>query len=172
METRGKLLASTKSQAAGRKAVILVSSIILYALAVLLLVNQDGFADMGRDLFHSVKTGQMVGWIAVCFLIAWPTFQLIMAGKGSKSYCEVYEGGVEGITCLNASKPDVSMQRFELSYHQILNVTATAKTIVIHTDHGSFEVLALKNQEAAARAIRARMSGNSVKEREHDHESV
>lgn len=143
---RGKLLVSTKSQAAGRKAFILVWSMILYALAIFLLLNMEVFA--GK---------QLLGWFSVVFLLALPTFCLVMTVRSSKSYCEVYETAVVGVTCPQKAQLDAPMQSFELPYPQIMNVTESSKSLTLHTSHGSYEVLALKNRSEAVQEIRARM---------------
>lgn len=155
---RGKLLVTTRTNAAGRKTVIVVYSVIMYAFALFSLLNQDTFAKMGRDVFYSVAMGRMVGWVIIAFLIAFPSFLLIMSVKGSKSYCDVYEYAVAGMTCLSASNPNAVMQNFELPYQQIVNLTSSSKTITIQTNHGSYEVLALKNRDEAMQEIRSRMS--------------
>lgn len=158
-ESRGKLILSTKSQASGRKTIILVCSVLLYLFALFLFLNRDVFSDLGRDAFRSATAGHLLGWCVIIFFIAWPTFNLIMAQIGSKSYCDVYENAVVGTTCLSAANPNAPMQNFELPYSQIVNVTEANKNLTIHTSHGSYEVLALKNRSEAVQAIRARMTG-------------
>lgn len=154
---RGKLLISTKAHASGRKTIILVSSIFQYFMAVFLLLNQDALAALGRSMFNSSSIGRLLGWCCILILFAWPTFNIVMAQISSKSYCDVYENAVVGITCLSTANPHAPMQSFELNYAQIVNVTSSKKNIMIHTNHGSYEILALKNCNEAVQEIRARI---------------
>lgn len=150
----GKLIVSTRSAAAGRKTAILVSSVFLYLLAIVMLFCEEAFTEaLGRG------TGEIVWIVAIAFLIGWPTFQLVTAFMGSRSYCDVYEHGVAGTTGLSAANPNSPMQNFELGYDEIVNVTESGKTLFIYTQYAVLEILALKNRTEAAQEIRKRMTG-------------
>ena len=84
---------------------------------------------------------------------------LIASYTGFKSYCDVYENVIAGISGKSANKNAAPQQNFELSYADIVNATESSKTIFIYTVYGNFEVLALKNRVKATEEIRKRMKG-------------
>lgn len=155
-EQRGALIVSTKSQAVGRKTFAIVFCGLLYVLAIASFFNRESFISTGFRLFHSVTAGEIFSWIIVMILFAWPTYLLLFSAKRAKSYCDVYENVVTGATVVDKNNPN--MQRFELAYHQIASVGEKKSSIILHTDHGSYEVLALKNRTEAIQAIRSRLS--------------
>ena len=124
-----------------------------------MLLNREIFASMGADLFHSVTAGQILGWGCIIFFAAWPTYMLLVTSKGTKSYCDVYEEAVVGVTAFNPSNQSAAMQHFELPYAQIINVTESKYNLTFYTNHGSYEVMALKKRREAMQEIRARMNG-------------
>ena len=155
-EQRGTLIVSTKSQAAGRKIFAYIFCGLFYVLAIASFFYRKSFISTGFRLFHSVTAGEIFSWAIVLILFAYPTYLLLFSAKRVKSYCDVYENVVVGATVVN--KNNTNIQRFELPYHQIASVGEQKYSIIIHTDHGSYEVLALKNRTEAIQAIRSRLS--------------
>lgn len=92
-------------------------------------------------------------YISVCCLLVMDYVQ------GSKSYVEVYEQAVVGITKINPKRPTDTMQNFETGYDEIINVSRTNKGIQIYTSYTVFEVAAMKNRGQAVQEIRSRMKG-------------
>lgn len=82
---------------------------------------------------------------------------------GSRSYCDVYENSVVGMTALSMNQPNMPMQKFAINYSEINNVTETGKTICIYTVYATYEVLALHNRSEAVNEIRKRISKNAEK---------
>ena len=82
---------------------------------------------------------------------------------GSRSYCDVYENSVVGMTALSMNRPNMPMQKFAINYSEINNVTEAGKTICIYTAYATYEVLALHNRSEAVNEIRKRISKNAEK---------
>lgn len=149
MSTRGSLLVSTKSAAAGRKTIITVCSVLFILLGIVFLFLP------WVDITGNAIFGYIVSAICICYGV----FNLVVAFLGGKSYCSVYENAVVGMTCLSKNNPNAPMQNFELRYDEIMNVTNTGKNILIYTQYATYDVLALKNCAEATQEIRTRMTG-------------
>lgn len=153
----GKLLVSTKSTAAGRKTVVMVSSAILIILGIATIFVSYGTPALEEMIDRT--WGPILGLVLGVFMIGEAAFNLITLNQNSKSYCDVYENAVLGRTCLSYSSPNTPVQNFTLSYDEIANVTESGKNIIIYTKYTQLEVVALKNRAEAVRAIRARIGG-------------
>lgn len=156
-QERGKLLVSTKATATGRKAFQIGAAALFIVLAGSMIPNFDIFREMGRDMFRSSETGEILGWVLIVGLLAMAAFGLITTFLGSQSFCDVYENAVVGKTALSRNQPNTPMQSFELNYNEITNVTEAGKSLIIYTNYMKYEVLALKNRTEALREIRKRM---------------
>lgn len=158
--TRGKLLVSTKSMAAGRKAVVGVCSALLMLFGIVGLTFVDLFPRIARNLFGNAS----LSWVIVMFIVigffVFPIIELVILFLGSKSYCDVYENAVVGTTSMSVNNPKAPMQNFEITYDEIQNVTESGKALIIYTQYTTYEVLALKNRPEALKAIRAKMTSN------------
>ncbi len=155
MDDKGKLIISTKSAAAGRKTVVTICGGFLLALGLLGLL-------MGGELsqaFGRGSTGKIIYYGLCLILIGYGASSLITCFLGGRSYCEVYERAVVGMTCLSTRDRNAPMQRIDLPFSDIVNVTEAGKTIILYTNHGAFDLLALKNREQAIQEIRKRMTG-------------
>lgn len=156
---KGSLIVSTKSNAAANKTVQIAACGLLGIIVIIAIANFDGiFSSMGRDMFGSASTGKAIGGVCVVAMLCYIAFNLITTFLGSKSFCDVYEGGVVGKTALSANQPNTPMQDFDISYTEIANVTEAGKTIIIYTKYAKYEVLALKNRTEAVQEIRQRIS--------------
>jgi len=164
MENKGKLLVSTKT-GSGMKMVQTIFSIFMLLLSVFFIfaLSSGIFREMGKDIFDNNAIGNIIGIILIALMFAYPVLVII----GNRSYCNVYENSVVGITGMNLSHLSHPMERFELSYNEIYNVTESGKTLFIRTSYKTFEVLAMKNRTEAVKEIRQRMTGiyysNSIK---------
>ena len=163
METKGNLVVSTESKST--KTRVYVAGAILcvmgFALAIFFLVNFDSFSKMGREVFGSKPVGVIFGVILVALgFIGAPMYVLINATKAN-SFCEVYENAVIGTTGLDAKFTNTqdggTVQKFELKYEDIENVTDNGKIICIYTKYATYKVGAFSNCSEAVREIRARI---------------
>ncbi len=153
MNDRGNLLVSTRSGAAGRKLTICICGAILVIAGIIILLTPDAFRALSRRNYHLISL--VCGVVA----IAAAAYFILVAFLGGRSYCEVYENVVTGMTALSRNQPNAPMQNFEVKYTDINNVTDAGKRICIYTPYAVYEVLAMKNCQEAVRAIRARMTG-------------
>lgn len=159
---RGKLVVSTKADEKGRKVAIIFGGGFLIILAIILeiaLFTKNGLAkDMAKDLLGNSS----LSWIFQIFplsLFGYACFNLIVVFLGSKSYCDVYEYAVEGMTALSRTNPNSPMQHFEIQYQDIANITESGKMLCIYTQYTTYEVLAMRNRAEALKEIRMRMTG-------------
>lgn len=156
MENRGKLLVSTKT-GAGMKALLTVFSVIMLIVGVFLAFNFKFFREFGKDVLDNATIGIIIGLVALAYLFLYPVFAII----GNRSYCEIYENAVVGTTGLSFSQPNMPMQKFEITYDEIKNITVSGKTLHIFTQYVTYDVLAMKNRLAAANEIRVRLSSKN-----------
>ncbi len=160
MDDYGKLIVSTKAMAAGRKIYIYVVSAFLILLGfVCLLFCGPIFEEIAGDLFRKPSMGVVLQFGLAAIVIGFGAFMLISSFLGFKSYCDVYERGVKGVTGMSANKNAAPQQNLQIPYRDILNVTESGKTIFLYTNHGNFEFLALKNRTEVAQEIRRRIAG-------------
>lgn len=139
---------------------MIIISILLFGVGVLVIAAFDMFKEIDRTW------GPILGYAAVAFFFGYGVFNLVTAFQGSKSFCDVYENVVVGKTGLSYRDPKAPMQDFEISFQEIMNVTESGKTLLIYTEYATYEVLALKNREKAAKEIRARMTGKNSKRKD------
>lgn len=152
VEEKGNLLVSTKI-GAGMKGAQIGASIVMLVIGLFLALNFKIFGMMGEDILNSRAIGVILGVVSVTIMFVEPVLAMI----GRKSYCEVYEKSVVGITGLSLSHPNTPMQKFHITYEEIINVTESAKTLCIYTSYATYEILAMKNRAEAAREIRSRI---------------
>lgn len=155
MENKGKLLVTTQASK-NRKIIFGVFSIMMLLLAILFIINFEIFREMGNDLFDNSTIGIILGIFLILSFIMYPVIGFI----GFKSYCNVYENSVTGMTGLSISHPNEPMQKFDINYNEIINVTESGKTIFIHTQYTKYEILAMTNRDEAIKEIKKRMTGN------------
>ena len=161
MENKGKLLVSTKSAASKLKTVQLIASAIPVFFGFLLLIifsAMDLWRDFGREVLGDASLGWIAGLFIIIVLIAWPVHQLLTTFVGSKSYCDVYENGVEGLTGLKLKDPNSPMKSFDIGYDEILNVSESGTQILIYTQYTTYNVLAMVNRAEALKEIKARVA--------------
>lgn len=156
MENKGKLLVSTKTSG-GMKTLQLVFSILELCLGIFFLLNFRIIGDMGEELLDSRTIGIVIGIVLVIMMFSYPVFIII----GNRSYCDVYENRVTGITGMSLKNPNAPMQKFDIGYDEIINVTESGKTIFIHTFYMTYEVLAMTRRSDAVKEIRKRMIGKT-----------
>ncbi len=157
MGDKGELIVSTKAVAAGQKGIMIAVGGLLILLGM--------FMGVDKRVTSSIASGtqqELIHYCVITILIAFGGYAIYAAFKRFKSYCAVYEKGVVGTTGMaeiRDGKKDAPQQDFELAYSDIVNVTESGKTILIYTNYGTFEVLALKNRVEATQEIRKRMTG-------------
>lgn len=156
MENRGKLLVSTKTSA-GIKIFQLVSCIFSLILFLFFAFNFQLFRRMGADILGNATFGTILWFVMIMLFLLEP----IICIMGNRSYCDIYENSIIGVTALSFSHPNTPMQKFDITYNEIINVTESGKTLCIYTAYATYEVLAMTNRPEAIKEIRARMSGNS-----------
>ena len=123
-------------------------------------MNFKIFRQMGYELFDNAQIGTVIGVFLIIFLFAYPVYAVIVTFFGSSPYCEVYENMVVGKSALSRRTPNTPMQKFEISYSEITNVTEAGKRLILYTQYANYEVLALKNCAEAVRIIRERIQEN------------
>ena len=144
MLERGKLLISTRADVTGRKTTVIIGSIIYAAMGIFFICSDFS------DFIGSDTAAILFGLFAMVYAVCGAAFGLI----NLKSYCDVYENGVVGTTTIGLTTP---AQNFEIRYDEIRNLTVSGKAIQIYTQYTVYKVLALRNAEAAAANIRARL---------------
>lgn len=157
--TRGNLVVSTRSAMAGRKVIVLIAAAVFVFLGGFFLANEELAYEIAWDLFRNLSMGDFIYIGIPLFCFAYAAIALIRVFKLSKSYVEVYENGVVGITEMDRKDSSQPMQHFELKYSDIVNISETNKGIQLFTAYGTFSVTAAKNRKEAAAAIRQRMTG-------------
>lgn len=155
MENKGKLLVSTQA-ASGRKIAVAILSIPMFILGIFFASHFDVFREMGKDMLDSKALGNIIGVLLICSGFLFP----ILTYMGFYSYCNVYENSVCGVTALNIFHPNNAVKKFDISYREILNVSDTGKSLILHTQYADFEVLVFKNGQEALKEIKARASSN------------
>lgn len=153
----GELLVSTKTGAAGRKVLLCVLCPLLILLGIFIMATPEAFYELSHQHYRLIAI--LIGSV----LIGYALFCLITTFLGSRSYCDVYENSVVGMTALSMNQPNMPMQKFAINYSEINNVTETGKTICIYTVYATYEVLALHNRSEAVNEIRKRISKNAEK---------
>lgn len=111
MNNKGKLIFSTKSSFAVRKAVIGVCELIFIIMAIIMIVNYEGI----KSAFGGGSTGGIIAVVAILFFILYPLIMFVMLCLKSASYCEVYENYIVGKT--------LSLQEFEIPMNEVINVS-------------------------------------------------
>ena len=156
MNERGALLVTTRSNATGRKMVVYLGGGVLILMGILVLAVPDAFYELSHEYYW------LISLILGVVMIAYALFYMITCFLGSRSYCDVYEYSVTGMTGLSRNQPNMPMQKFDIGYKEIQNVTDAGKRICIYTPYATFEVLALHNCSEAVNEIRKRMSGKGI----------
>lgn len=159
METKGKLIVSTKSSAGGQKLYSIIFAAILIIFGCLILFYPDMTHRMARDFLGDSSKSGLITVFAVVLFFAFPLYYLYNSFVSARSYCDVYENGVTGVAGKVKGQKNLSMESFEISFDEIINVTETKKVISIYTKYTTYEVLALKNKDTAVREIRSRAKG-------------
>ena len=155
MKDRGKLILTTRSNAAGSKTAMCIACPVLILMGIFVMLNSRAFYAISRDHYRLI--GVLLGLV----LIVFAAFMLIVSLLGGRSYCDVYENSVMGMTALSRNQPNAPMQKFEIGYGDICNVTEAGKTICIYTSYALYEVLAQRNRSEAVNEIRKRISRNA-----------
>lgn len=155
MKDRGNLLVTTKSGAAGRKTFICIACSLLILVGIFIMANPRAFYELSHAHYRLIAIVLGMG------MIAYDAYLLLVTFWGSRSYCEVYEYTIVGMTALSRNQPNMPMQKFDISYADIHNVTESGRMILIYTPYATYEVLALQNRSEAVDEIRKRMSGNA-----------
>lgn len=126
-------------------------------LGIFIMATPEAFYELSHQHYRLIAI--LIGSV----LIGYALFCLITTFLGSRSYCDVYENSVVGMTTLSMNQPNMPMQKFAINYSEINNVTETGKTICIYTVYATYEVLALHNRSEAVNEIRKRISKNAEK---------
>jgi len=159
---KGRLIVSTKSAETGRKTVLLVCAAVLILVSIIFLffmLTNDGVAKYVAKQMLGSSSLSWVIWLMPFGLIIGSGYNLAVGFLSSRSYCDVYEFAVTGMSALSRSNPNSSMQHFELQYQEIMNVTESGTMLYIYTQYTTYEVLAMKNRAEAIKEIRTRMKG-------------
>ena len=158
MREKGELLVTTKSGATGRKILLCVLSPVLIFLGIFIMSNPEALYELSHKYYR------LISIVFGIWMILYPLFMLFVAFLGSRSYCDVYEYSVTGMTALSRNQPNMPMQKFDIGYDEIKNITEAGKTIFIYTSYGTtYEVLALHNRSEALAEMRKRVGGNNKK---------
>lgn len=157
MPDKGKFLVSTKANAAAEKTFLVVVGGLPFLSGLVLLTHFPVLQKInwGRYLTDTAVT--FLGTALITFLLLLPVVLFCIVQINEKSYCAVYEHAVEGRTCLSRIAPHTAMQSFHLLMQDIIAVEENDRTIVIHTKHNQYEVMAVKNRGEAAEEIRKRI---------------
>lgn len=147
----GKLIVSTKI-GAKMKAVLAVCCIIEFLLGIFMIFS-IGILQKALD---STLGGLFLGLIPGTLCVCYPVWVII----GHKSYCAVHENGIIGMTGLNLSKLNAPMQKFSVTYDEIINITESSRALLIYTQYTTYEVLARENRKEALEEIKHRMLRN------------
>ena len=145
MNNKGKLIFSTKSSFAVRKAVIGVCELIFIIMAIIMIVNYEGI----KSAFGGGSTGGIIAVVAILFFILYPLIMFVMLCLKSASYCEVYENYIVGKT--------LSLQEFEIPMNEVINVSGEKMTLIIYSQYTNYKVMANTNRAEALREIRSRI---------------
>lgn len=145
MNNKGKLIFSTKSSFAVRKAVIGVCELIFIIMAIIMIVNYEGI----KSAFGGGSTGGIIAVVAILFFILYPLIMFVMLCLKSASYCEVYENYIVGKT--------LSFQEFEIPMNEVINVSEEKMTLIIYSQYTNYKVMANTNRAEALREIRSRI---------------
>lgn len=145
MNNKGKLIFSTKSSFAVRKAVIGVCELIFIIMAIIMIVNYEGI----KSAFGGGSTGGIIAVVAILFFILYPLIMFVMLCLKSASYCEVYENYIVGKT--------LSLQKFEIPMNEVINVSEEKMTLIIYSQYTNYKVMANTNRAEALREIRSRI---------------
>ena len=145
MNNKGKLIFSTKSSFAVRKAVIGVCELIFIIMAIIMIVNYEGI----KSAFGGGSTGGIIAVVAILFFIMYPLIMFVMLCLKSASYCEVYENYIVGKT--------LSLQEFEIPMNEVINVSEEKMTLIIYSQYTNYKVMANTNRAEALREIRSRI---------------
>ncbi len=145
MNNKGKLILSTKSSLAVRKAVIGVCGLIFIIMAIIMMVNYKGI----KSAFGGGSTGEIITIAAILFFILYPLIMFVMLCLKSKSYCDVYENYIVGKT--------LSLQEFEIPMNEVINVAEERMTLVIYSQYTNYKVMANVNRADALKEIRQRI---------------
>lgn len=145
MNNKGKLIFSTKSSFAVRKAVIGVCELIFIIMAIIMIVNYEGI----KSAFGGGSTGGIIAVVAILFFILYPLIMFVMLCLKSASYCEVYENYIVGKT--------LSLQEFEIPMNEVINVSEGKMTLIIYSQYTNYKVMANTNRAEALREIRSRI---------------
>lgn len=160
MDAKGKLIVSTKSAAGGQKMISIIFSAVLILFGCLILFNSEMTHRMARDFLGDASMSGLITVIVAVLFFAFPLYYLYNSFVSARSYCDVYENGVTGVAGKVKGQKNLSMESFDISYDEIINVTDSKKVISIYTKYTTYEVLALKNKDIAVREIRSRAKGN------------
>lgn len=145
MNNKGKLIFSTKSSFAVRKAVIGVCELIFIIMAIIMIVNYEGI----KSAFGGGSTGGIIAVVAILFFILYPLTMFVILCLKSASYCEVYENYIVGKT--------LSLQEFEIPMNEVINVSEEKMTLIIYSQYTNYKVMANTNRAEALREIRSRI---------------
>lgn len=148
---KGSLIVSTKKAQTKRLTLVGICGVIMIGFGLLCII----FSDIFDEVFGSAVVAYVVG-IA---MIAYPAYQFLVIWLGQKSYVEVYENCIEGITALSGKS---NMEQFQLQYPDILNVSASKYRISIHTQYATYEVQAMVNKDRAVEVIRNQIAAKKV----------
>ena len=144
----GKLLVTTKIGVKMKS--ILIICCVIECIIGLFMICSIGIL---QDILDDTLGGLLFGLIPGVLCLASPFFIII----GHKSYCDVYENGVAGVTGLSVNNPNAPMQRFCISYSEIMNITESSRALLIYTQYATYEVLAREHRQEALMEIRSRM---------------
>ena len=161
----GRLLVSTQSSRTALKSFQIVFLTLYYVIVLILLLMifthwseymiRTGL--IGLDLFDSIDIGHFLGFAVIPLLLCLPIASIrsvIVTFCQDKSYLNVYESHLEGVTALSYTE---AMTKFRLHYREILNVAESGQHIVIYTSYATYEVLAKNNRVEALREISRRL---------------
>ncbi len=152
MNDHGRFLVSTKCGVA-RYLILFLCSGFFIGMAIWFMMNSEKIIRSFTRDFDNKTIGVIIPLALIGFLLAYPII-LILAYR---SHCLVYENAVVGITTM--SNNEKSLQKFVLSYDQIVNVTLSKSVIQIYTPYSTFQVLGGSNRAEAIHEIRSRMRG-------------
>ena len=126
MSDMGRLIVSTKI-GAKMKTVLTVCCIFMFLIGIFMIFS----IDILQKALDSTLGGLLLGLIPGCLCACYPFLVII----GHKSYCDVHENGIIGMTGLSLSNPNTPMQKFSITYDEIINITESSRTLLIYTQY-------------------------------------
>lgn len=158
IELPPRKICSTKGGTSSRIVVVAVICLLFFLFAIFVIIGSFRIDSDDREMTA------LSYFVGIAFIVI-PIVTILVIHQQNKSYLEVYETEVTGVTLMGIGREASS---FTLHYNEIVSVESTSKTIILRTAYAQYEAMALSNKETAVSAIRQRMA--AVKQQEKGRE--